>query len=65
MNAQEKRDITRIAKRLVDNRKTYFIYTPERYEYLKTKVIQLTGKEPRIMPKFGTLNGKPIADVRL
>ena len=42
----------------------WFVYTPERFEYLKAKVIQLTGIEPRIMPQFGTLNGKPIAEIR-
>ena len=64
MNAEEKLDITPQAKRLITDCKMWFVYTPERFEYLKAKVIQLTGIEPRIMPQFGTLNGKPIAEIR-
>ena len=65
MNAEEKRDITRQAKFLVNNGRLWFRYTTERAEYLTAKVKQLTGKEPRIMPEFGTLNGNQIAEIRL
>lgn len=65
MDATEKRRISRNAKNLINNGWIWFIYTPERCEYLAKQVKRYCGKDIKVNPDFGTLNGKPVARISL
>lgn len=65
MDATEKRHISQKAKDLIINGWIWFIYTPERCEYLAKRVKHYCGKDIKVSPEFGTLNGKPVARISL